>query len=715
MPRRFAAAGTRVGRENGRGRWRVLVPAMVAVCLTVGVTRALQPHDASARPRVAPLGHAVARDQLGGELADAAIADGWAVLAVGHRIVGYDVGDPSAPRLEWRTAPFETPIALLSVSAGRAYAITGHGRRLHSVALAGADRGAVLGSLETPCAVGHMVAGEDHLYLTCGQHRATLVVVDVGAPAAMRVVASLYVSGGIPALGGDRLVLAAAHATVLDVGLPDQPRVVGTSDLELGFYDAHDAAMARSGSTDVLVVAQRGSLRTFALLPDGSLSSLGVAAMPEYGRLAVVGDHVLVVGDREALVHVYSLADPARPVPVATIDRSARPDGSTVIRTDPHNRIGVVTDGAGRATLLHVTEPAGAAFGQDLEVERTPVVFAVNGDLWLATDPDGLRVLDASDPSGLAEIGRLPLPGTSTSGALLETTAFLALGSHGLAVVDVSAPDRPRLVTTVPPVDAGIPTRLLALDGTRLAVADGRNHEVGPWQLRVLDVRDPPRPRQLGLLPLTDPPDRLWFEGDRLSVFTAKWPNSGPVLTNVDVSEPSRPRIVLRHPLAWPAADLVRDGETAYAAVQVDWPGSPGDWPRKGRIERLDVSDPTTVTLRAALDLDGTAGPLARDAGVLWAGLSNMGADGEPGIARLELAETGAPRLVEHLRLPDRPAALAVVDGFLLVNGEASGLLVLPPGAARPLFFPSALRASAGHDTLDPEAVRGARRAIDVR
>ncbi|MDP2360460.1 MAG: hypothetical protein Q8O14_06875 [bacterium] len=118
--------------------------------------------------------------------------------------------------------------------------------------------------------------------------------------------------------------------------------------------------------------------------------------------------------------------------------------------------------------------------GNDLEVE---------GDIiYLADGRFGLKVFQhqgARRPMRLAEIASLRLPGDALRIAVQDGLAAIAMGGDGLAVVDVSAPNRPYLRSVLKP------------GGTTLDVELGGRHAYLANSSRgviVADLRDPARP-----------------------------------------------------------------------------------------------------------------------------------------------------------------------------------------------------------------------------
>ncbi|MCI0635311.1 MAG: hypothetical protein L0206_15570, partial [Actinobacteria bacterium] len=108
---------------------------------------------------------------------------------------------------------------------------------------------------------------------------------------------------------------------------------------------------------------------------------------------------------------------------------------------------------------------------------------------FVADGSAGLRVVDVSDPGRPTEIGFLDTPGSASGIEVLADLVYLADGASGVRIVDVSDPTAP--------VELGaFDTPGSALDvevsGSLALVADGSGG------FRVLDVSNPAAPFQLG-------------------------------------------------------------------------------------------------------------------------------------------------------------------------------------------------------------------------
>lgn len=139
-------------------------------------------------------------------------------------------------------------------------------------------------------------------------------------------------------------------------------------------------------------------------------------------------------------LHLIDISDPDVPVEAGSTDFFAWrvwADGGIAYvtdRDDPGLWIVDATDPASPAVL--------ARFDSDYEAGDVEVAA---GRAYLTDDVE-LKVLDVSDPSAPALLAAVPTPAMSRALALRGDLAYIAAGSNGVAVVDVSDLDAPSTV-----------------------------------------------------------------------------------------------------------------------------------------------------------------------------------------------------------------------------------------------------------------------------
>lgn len=278
-------------------------------------------------------------------------------------------------------------------------------------------------------------------------------------PLPLARVASVPVSGPVTALAaGDGLVVAAVGPSVYVVG------VVGIDPLNLSWR----------------IIGRR----------DFERPVLGVAV----NALLADGPQAYVANSHDGLRRL-DLSNPSAPALTGTafsrgqvvgVAASGFPGGGYVFAAD--NAIGFdIVEGTG----------AFARVGEYLADGFPRSIAAVGSLVFVADQPAGLIVVDASDPAAPRVVGRLSLgrdpvvqvfasPGRDQDFGAPPFVCIVS-GRGGLQVVDVSDPSAPRVAAAVPTF--GPPTGA-ALWGRRLYVASG-------GLIEEYDLADRARPRRI--------------------------------------------------------------------------------------------------------------------------------------------------------------------------------------------------------------------------
>jgi hypothetical protein len=202
--------------------------------------------------------------------------------------------------------------------------------------------------------------------------------------------------------------------------------------------------------------------------------------------------------------------------------------------------------------------------------------FANNVDIsgnvaYVAAGSTGLQVVDVSDRRAPRIIGSLDTPGNANDVRVVGNRAYIADGSAGLRIIDVTNPASPTLLGAL---DTPGEANDVVVVGNLAYVADG------PAGLQIIDVSDPVAPRLVGTLDTPGTARGVDVSGN-LAVVA-----DGSSLRIIDVGNPSSP--VARGSLATTdARDLTVEGTIAYLA---DFSGS---------LKTIDLSTPAAPRLLA--------------------------------------------------------------------------------------------------------------------
>lgn len=252
------------------------------------------------------------------------------------------------------------------------------------------------------------------------------------------------------------------------------------------------------------------------------------------------------------------------------------------------------------AALFSGVTPAAAATGDASAVmllgrwaEGGSHAAALDGTMGYCGQGSYFQVLDVSDPTTPAPLGRVLLPGPIFDLLVDGTVVYASVKDDGVFVIDVSTPVSPAILGSFAAFGTAYD---LALEGTTLYAAQS-------WYgLYTIDVSDPSNPTQLGFFPANNQMKGVAVSGTHAYVadFVAG-------VTILDVSDPSAPVQIASLDNDYALEDCVVSGTTLFLA----------DW-YEGLIT-VDVSDPTApvelarepVWYSRGIDLIGTTAYLA--------------------------------------------------------------------------------------------------------
>ena len=133
----------------------------------------------------------------------------------------------------------------------------------------------------------------------------------------------------------------------------------------------------------------------------------------------------------------------------------------------------------------------------------TPDVHLAGDLAFVADGTSGLRIIDVSNPSEANEIGHyLPDDADVRGVDVVGSFAYLASGKPGLVVVEISDPRNPREVATI---DTPRTARSVRLDGSYAYVGDLK------W-LRVIDISTPSAPREIASYKTPSYVEGIWVK-----------------------------------------------------------------------------------------------------------------------------------------------------------------------------------------------------------
>lgn len=264
--------------------------------------------------------------------------------------------------------------------------------------------------------------------------------------------------------------------------------------------------------------------------------------------------------------------------------------------------------------------------------------IALSGDLAVvAAGNAGLWLLDLSDPRRPRAVGSLATPGVARGVAVDGGLAYLAAGDAGLLVVDITRPAQPRLLAIADtPGDAGD------------VVVTGRHAFVADWTegLKVFDVAEVRAPRQVGALGMEGDAVGLALHGALLLVAQ----ELGELLP-IDVSQPAAPRLIEKH-LGGGRVGAIQ-GHRVFITTEAS------------RLRVIDVSNPGDIKVliddASIRGFGETLVALAPIEGQPQLAALGLGAGEDGLIMSVSTGTPESPQLVGHVRFAEAPS-YAVLD-----------------------------------------------------
>lgn len=227
--------------------------------------------------------------------------------------------------------------------------------------------------------------------------------------------------------------------------------------------------------------------------------------------------------------------------------------------------------------VLDVTDKANPRLVSKLFLGGGFGIDVVESHAFVAAGSKGLQVIDVSEPLSPRIAGVLQTPGEAKDIVVRDGYAFIADGPTGLLVADISDPRRPLVAGSL---DTPGSAEAIVLDGDFAYIADAAGG------LQLIDVSRPSRPVLAGAFDTPDMAEEVAFSGNHAYVATG---SSG--LQVIDVSDPSSPRLESSFPTAGYAKGVAIRGSTAFVGGLYD-----------AHFKVIDISDPGSLSERADLE-----------------------------------------------------------------------------------------------------------------
>ena len=563
--------------------------------------------------------------------------DGWGLTVV-------DASNPAAPKaVGSASVPFDGNYVAVS---GTLACATGYRSYygtdttltnvdgFYVVDVSSSTNAKVVGTLESATTVFYGVAmSGNNAYVACGS--AGLKVIDISNPAAPSIVGGCVTPGyafGVSVSGNYAYVAAGvAGLQVVNISNRSLPTVAGSVDTPGA---AKDVAVAGNYA----YVADGNSLQVIDISNPSSPVIRGVLAMvaPQMiVKVRVQNAKVYAAGSGGGLL-VIDVSNPAGPVLVSSLALSGVSGSSSIgvavsgaqvylanytgglqivnvstitapsptttlmdwftgykIATKPG--LAVVTgvhyfNGGQQNTesvrILNV--PAGSAPSLVGSLETNAFVFngvAVTGAYaYVACGSAGLKIIDISNPATPRIVGSFATPGSAWAVTVVGSYAYVANGVQGVSVVNISNPASPTSVSWIDTLGAA----------EDITIANGLAYVADGNSLQIIDISNPSSPVIRGSQPFATGVSAVEVKVQNNTAYVA---GSGGGLITVDVSNPSSPKQLGSVPPSGSTSartlGVVVNGSFAYVANYA------------GSLGVIDVSNPAAPVLRSIVMTTG--------------------------------------------------------------------------------------------------------------
>jgi len=433
---------------------------------------------------------------------------------------------------------------------------------------------------------------------------------------------------------GQAVVLAPGYAfygsssglTVFDVSTPSTPAVAGSSGVvkSVSGLTLQGSTLYVSGSGPGLSMMDVSNPRAPKLI-----GKCGETAVASPKSMTIAGPYGFVAGGSGGVVILK--------IPAAfSVDAGAGGTGDASVPSSVDGGAGI--DGGGLPTascgLVGFYPAAGASH-----------VIVSDTHAYVAEGSSGIEVLDISNPASPSSVGSLPTTNASRL-ALRGTDLYVADGSGGLKVIDVSNPANPQLVATPTlPGYGSSEIQTLALSGNGLYAA-----YIG---LDVFDITSPAAPVAKGSVNATFIQD-LAVDGtlvyaataDGLDVFSVLSFASPFLAGSLSISD-------------WGHAVALSPGYAFYGA--------------QGGLTVLDVSTPSAPSVA------GSSGEVTSINGLTVHNSYLYVSGNGPGLAIVDISNPKVPKVAGKCgeMAVGTPKSMTVSGSYGFVAGGTGGVFIL--------------------------------------
>ena len=571
-----------------------------------------------------------------------AVGGDFAYLAAGGSgVVVIDVSNSSSPQIV-RTVPI--PSGSVEVSGTRLYA--SHQTSIHVLDLTDPSDPVFLETVPIPGTIWDMVVDGNLLYVGATNG---FYIVDPEASTPIlgtQITAAAHLDVTFPyAYLSD---MWTSRLVVVDVSQPSAPAVVGS----MSYFPYSIADLASTGSS--LCVLGQNSMRVVDVSNPASPTFLGAVSIPgSITRSIAMSGSLAYIGAGAAGLQVVDVSDPLQPrrlneiSPMVNIHvRFVTVFGEVAYYTDVSDDYNELSAGFRIADVSNPSSPVLAS----LDTPGFATAIAIDGTTaYVADGSSGVQIIDVTDSESPLIRGGLDTPGLAKGISLDGDYAYIADYEAGLQIVDISNPAAPVLAGSAD-------TPGLAFD---VEVRNGFAY-VADGGMQVIDVTDPTSPE---LLTGVAVPGGQAIDVTLSGNYAYLACRSGGVQV-ASLANPASP-VLVGSALIGDVHEIIVQGQFAYVAC-----GSSG-------FRMLSVTNPASPVLISTL---ATSSPVTGLAVTPDGSVAYLELQGE-GIRIVDLVISNPPVTIGQSFEVSEPSGLALAGNRLFVtsaSGLASGLTILP-------------------------------------
>jgi hypothetical protein len=501
------------------------------------------------------------------------------------------------------------------------------------------NRTAILGSVKTAGnAIAVAVSGS---VAYVADSMSDLQLIDVSDPSKAKIIGSVKTRGyakDITVSGSVAYIKDSEPGLqVMDISEPSSPKLIGILNIS-GFYALSGLTAYISGDT---------GLQVMDISEPSAPKLIGAVATPGgSGPVSVSGSDVCVAGN---LFQVINISTPSSPVIVGAA--AILPNADAVAASGAR---AYVWYKSGTLLMLNLSDPYNPIIVGDLST-KLDVRFFINegfasaaivsdSTAYLAHGSAGVQVVDVSNPIAPMITGSVKTPGYARRVVTSGSIAYVADDFAGLQIIDMSKISIPNNVSMLK--IAGN-TDGIAISGSTAYVSSG---DAG---LQVIDVSSPYAPKLLGAVTTEGYVNSVAIK-DSIAYVTDR---NG--LQIIDVSKPENPKIISS--ITTPGANAIGvavTNSTAYVAESEN-------------LQIIDVSKPSEPKIIGTLKTPGKCESVAVSGSMAYI------ASRVNGLYVADVSKSSTPKLVATVKTPSPAIDVAVSNSIAYVADFDAGLQII--------------------------------------